>query len=135
MPASQYKEKEKLFSSVLKVLTSDTELGNSFARVHAQVLRASARCNAHLYDEALLDTKEAIGVVEDCQKQQESSASSSSSALSLLSARAYRIQAEAYEGLGRIPEAIESLRQWAKCDESFRTKVMNEIQRLQQQLQ
>jgi len=100
-------------------------LHRSSARIRAQVLRASARCDAKLYERALEDVGEILDLTTRAVNDD-------------LIAQAYRVAADAYEGLGQYEQAIDAVRQWGAYSSgpSFsKTKVGNEIARLRQRQQ
>jgi tetratricopeptide (TPR) repeat protein len=119
-PATTLQEQEKQFGSVIKVLQDDPALSQSIALVHALALRAAARCEAKEYQTALEDVQQGLDRLKN---------GSSSKDQELLS-KLYRTQADAFEGLGRIKDAIESLQLWAASDPAFQSKIIKEIQRL-----
>ena len=119
--ASSLEEKERCLSSVIKALQSDTALAGSLAGTHALVLRASARCEAGNYSEALQDAQEALAALQSLERQVNVS----------WEGQAWRVSADAHQALGNLPAAVEALQEWAVHTPSFRTKALKEIQRLQ----
>lgn len=111
-----------MYSSVIRVLAADPELEYSSARLQAQTLRAAARYEEGRWEEALEDTNLAISVLEKISKDD--------SGRERLS-KAYRIEADVYEAMGRLEGAIRALRSWAACNPAFQKKVAKEVQRLQ----
>lgn len=102
-------QKEKFLTSVLRALDADEALSKSHAKAHAHALRGQARLDAQQHELAKTDAHLAI---------------------SLGWTKAYRILADAEEGLGNIAGAVEAFQQWGAVDPAFRTKVNKEIQRL-----
>jgi tetratricopeptide (TPR) repeat protein len=116
--ATQFQDKERQFGSIINALKSDASYTTVYA--HALVLRAAARCEAQHYELALADAHTALEVLLRGSSGNRNSLS-----------RLYRMQADAYERLGRIPEAITALQNWEACDASFHTKIRKELHRLQ----
>lgn len=105
--------KERFLSSVIQALTADPDFVESPALQHAHLLRAQARLSKKRYDDALMDARQAMG--------------------SIYAAHAWRVMADAFEALGRREDAVEALKAMASCTPQLRTKVMREIEALQQQ--
>ena len=118
-------DKETQYGSVVRVLGQDEALCRSNAYAHALILRAAARSDARQLESALADAQAALQVLTKGEANEKD--------LDLL-AKAYRIQSDVYEGLGRLVKAMESLRQWGLADPSFGTKTAKEMQRLRQKL-
>jgi tetratricopeptide (TPR) repeat protein len=119
-PASSLQEKEKMFSSVIKVLDSDEELRGAHANVHAHLIRALMYYDAGDQERALVDADKTLELSSGKER--------------LLEARAHRVAADANEALGRLPQAILALRNCAASDPSFQTKISKEIERLKARL-
>ncbi len=96
-------------TSVIRALEADDTWSKCTAKAHAHALRGQARLDVQQYDAAKADAE---------------------SAVALGWTRAYRILADAEEGLGNTAAAVQALQQWGVADPSFRTKVNKEIQRL-----
>ncbi|GKY96875.1 hypothetical protein MPSEU_000646600 [Mayamaea pseudoterrestris] len=129
--ATSFQDKETLFGSVIRTLELDEEQRQSTALAHALVLRGSARCDARQYETALEDAQLAANVLCGSSTTSDSAHSHDTDLLSKL----YRIQAEAYEGMGQLDNAMQALRNWSVSDPSFEKKIAKELTRLQQKLE
>lgn len=112
-------EKDKFYSSIIRVLGSDPLLVESSAHARALVLRAQTRYEEGRLDEALSDAIAATQVA--C-------------ASPTVQSVAWRTVSDAYRSQGNLHEAIEALREWERVDPSYRTKIRNEIAELVQSL-
>jgi tetratricopeptide (TPR) repeat protein len=127
-------EQDRLLSSVIRVLVQamDKDHGNvplytkSSALARAYALRAQARLDQRLADDALQDAMAALEIVP--------SATSTTAATQWITTRVYRTMVDAYEAKGQIPQAMDALQQWAAVDPTFSTKIAKEMARLQQSL-
>ena len=120
--ATTFEEKDRCLSSVIQVLQNDPLLRTSTANVRAHVLRAAVRLDYGMLEEAARDVSTALAVdvvPTSCSAD--------------LVGRAWRTQSDCCQALGKLGEAEEALRQWAKCDPGSRTKAMKEIQMLRGQ--
>jgi len=132
--ASSPREKLRFMDSVIKKLES-AEIGfaRTPANVHAHCLRGQAYLDLAEYQLALRDADTAIALVLGNAAatgiaQQDSTATMTMSS----SIFPWRIMADAQEGLGMIPEAVETLRLMALRDPAYCVKTSKDIQRLLQ---
>jgi hypothetical protein len=126
--ALSLQDQETQFDSVIRALGLDDVLCRSTAYAHALLLRAQARCDAHRYEAALEDAQTATQVLV-VHADTNMDATVPCQDIDLLS-KVYRVQADAYEGLGQCQEAIQSLQMWSASDPSLNTKISHEITRL-----
>jgi tetratricopeptide (TPR) repeat protein len=120
--AKTMQEKVKNYESVINALQSDDQLRVSSAHARALILLGSVYCDAGQFDEALKSKDDAFCVFTEGLELPE------------LHAKAHGMAAEAYEGLGRLTEAVEALRQRIACDPSFASKISKEIERLNEKV-
>jgi hypothetical protein len=104
----------------------------------AYALRAQARLDQSLPDEALQDAKAAMEILSTISTttttSQTASVVSSPFSQQWSTTRVYRTMVDAYEAKGQIQQAIDSLQQWAAVDPTFSTKIAKEMTRLRQLL-
>jgi tetratricopeptide (TPR) repeat protein len=107
----------RLYNSVVSKLMASEEFSSSGVLAHALSRRARYYLelgeNHHAIEDALQTLT--FGSSTVCAKTR---------------SRAYRVLADAHEGLGNLQEAIQALQEWYKMDPIVRTKLQKEIQRL-----
>jgi len=107
--------KELLLNSVIHALTSSSSPSSNFHNSHALssafTMRALNRIQLFNYTGAIEDAKL---VTENIPND----------------ATAFRILAQAYEGLGNYPSAIQALQKLIQANSAFATKATKDIQRL-----
>jgi tetratricopeptide (TPR) repeat protein len=126
-------EQDRFLSSVIRVLVQamDKEHLNgppytkSSALARAYALRAQAKLDQNLFDEALQDAMAALEIVSN---------TISTNAAQWITTRVYRTMVDAYEAKGDLRQAMNVLQQWAAVDPTFSTKIAKELTRLRQLL-
>ncbi len=97
---------------------------SSNALSHAYVMRADAYIETQQQQNLQDQTNDTLLIqkaLEDVSK---------AIPINHLHGRAYRVQADAYEALGDILHAMESVENWAKVNPAFMSKAKNELSRL-----
>jgi uncharacterized protein YcbX len=105
----------------------------------AYALRAQARLDQNLADDALEDAKAALGILSTTTTTATTTSQTTSIVVASpsnqwITTRVWRTMVDAYEAKGQIQQAIDSLQQWAAMDLTFSTKIAKEMTRLRQLL-
>lgn len=109
-------QQERLYHSVISKLMASEDFSTSGVLAHALSRRASY----------YLELGDNLHAIEDALQALEFGTTASAKTRS----RAYRVLADAHEGLGNLKGATQALQKWYKMDPIVRTKLQKEIQRL-----
>jgi hypothetical protein len=91
--------------------------------LYAKVLRAEARLDSKIYEEALRDSNEAMSLIRASPKVEEA-------CLPSFYATAYRVVTDAHACCGNLSEAIVVLHEWECSMPSYRTKISTTMNRI-----
>jgi tetratricopeptide (TPR) repeat protein len=123
--ASSPEEKERFVSSIIRALDSDPDLRTTTANGRAFIVRAELFAETGRFEEAVQDATTAIELFRSAQQSPPLVANA-------LNARAYRVLADVHELQGNYPAAAEALQKIAASNPAMRTKIVKELERLQQ---
>jgi hypothetical protein len=124
VPANTRDEKERFVSSIIQAL-DENSLQSSTAFSRALLFRAELHREAKSNEDAIRDCDRALNSLLNERTM------TTTTAVTALKSRAYRILADVYEGIGQIVEACRALTDLAACNPAMRTKIANELKRLQ----
>jgi tetratricopeptide (TPR) repeat protein len=142
-------EQDRFLSSVIRVLvqaTSTTTATNddvvvvplytqSSALARAYAMRAQAKLDQGLLDDALQDARAALEITCPTTTTTTTSTTTTSPASASrqwITTRVYRTLVDAYQAQGQIQKALDCLQQWLVVDPTFSTKILQEMTRLRQ---
>lgn len=123
---SNLDEKRRYTSSIIRVLDDDTDdLRMSTANTRARIYQAEIILEMGNYNEAIDEITIAI-------QQLTAPSILKTRFYDILLSKAYRIVADAYEQSGDYLAAIKSIQYMASTNPDMRTKIVKELERLQQ---
>lgn len=124
---SNLEEKRRYTSSIIRVLDDEDDLRTSTANARARIYQAEIILELGNYQEAIDEVTKSIQ-----QLTAPSLLETKTKFHDILLAKAYRIAADAYEQSGDYVAAIKSIQSMASTNPDMRTKVVKELERLQQ---
>ena len=123
---STLEEKQRYTSSIIRVLEED-DLRMSTANARARIYQAEILSDLGSYSEAINEVSKSIQQLSSLPLKE-----TKTKFHDVLLAKAYRVAADVYELNGNYIAAIESIQRMASTNPDMRTKVVKELERLQQ---
>jgi tetratricopeptide (TPR) repeat protein len=125
--AQSLEDKRRYTSSIIRVLDEDDDLRMSTANARARICQAEIILESGNDQEAIDEITKAIQLLTSPALLE-----TTTKIHDTLLAKAYRVAADAYEQTGDYNAAIDSIQRMASTNFDLRTKVVKELERLQQ---